>query len=249
MKVVAIKTPLVRPRDSLTKIISQSVPSIPEKSVVVIASKIFSFCENRLVPKKTGLPEEKYALVKKEAEYYIDPHSSKYNLMLTIKGNWMFVNAGIDESNASGNYTLWPANPQKSVNNVWNFLRQHYQIREVGVIMSDSKSFPLSLGVVGHGIAHCGFKALKSYVGKPDLFGRIMQMEQFNLVQSITAAAVLEMGEGNEQTPIAIATKIRDIQFQDREPRDAELKELKIDIRDDAYAPILLATKWKKGNR
>lgn len=247
MKVVAIKTPLVKPGDSLTEIISQSIPTIPEKSIIVIASKIFSFCENRLVPKKTGLPEEKHALVKKEAEYYTDPHSSKYNLMLTIKGNWMFVNAGIDESNSSGNYTLWPPNPQKSINKIWNFLRQHYKVREVGVIMSDSKSFPLSLGVVGHGIAHCGFKVLRSYVGKPDLFGRIMQMEQLNLLQSLTAAAVLEMGEGNEQTPIALITQVRDIKFQNREPTDAELKELKIDIRDDAYAPILLRAKWKKG--
>ncbi|MBI4033206.1 MAG: coenzyme F420-0:L-glutamate ligase [Candidatus Blackburnbacteria bacterium] len=249
MKVVAIKTPLIRPGDSLTKIISQSIPKIPEKSILVIASKIFSFCENRIVKKKTGLAQEKHALVKKEAEFYTDPHSSKYNLMLTIKGNWMFVNAGIDESNSAGNYTLWPVNPQKSVNKVWEFLRQHYQVREAGVIMSDSRSFPLNTGVVGHGIAHCGFEALKSYIGKPDLFGRIMQMEQLNLVQSITAGAVVEMGEGDEQTPIAIITEVRDLKFQDREPEDSELKALKMNIRDDAYAPILLSAKWKKGRR
>lgn len=33
--------------------------------------------------------------------------------------------------------------------------------------MSDSRSFPLNWGVVGHGIVHCGFAALKSYVGRP----------------------------------------------------------------------------------
>ena len=159
----------------------------------------------------------------------------------------MFVNAGIDESNADNQYSLWPKDPQKSVNAVWEFLRRHYRVKQVGVIMSDSKSFPLNWGVVGHGIAHCGFKALKSYIGKSDLFGRIMKMEQVNLTQSIAAAAVLEMGEGNEQTPMAIVSDIKNIVFQDRRPTLQELNSLKNNLEDDAYAPIFLRANWKKG--
>lgn len=248
MTIRAIKTPLVKAGDDICHIIAESIKVLPEKSVVVIASKIFSFCENRLVKKKSGTREEKHKLAKQEAEYYLDPHSSKYNLMLTIKGNWMFVNAGIDESNADNQYSLWPKDPQKSVNDVWKFLRSNYRINQVGVIMSDSKSFPLNWGVVGHGIAHCGFKALKNYIGRPDLFGRKMQMEKVNLVQSITAAGVLEMGEGSEQTPIAIATGVKSIIFQSRPPTIKELKSLKIKLEDDAYAPILLRANWQKGS-
>lgn len=248
MTIQAIKTPLVKADDNIRHIIAESVKSLPEKSVIVIASKIFSFCENRLVKKTTGTPAEKHRLAKQEADYYTDPHSSKYNLMLTIKGNWMFVNAGIDESNSDNQYSLWPKNPQKSVDGVWKFLRRHYRIKQAGVIMSDSKSFPLNWGVVGHGIAHSGFKALKSYIGKPDLFGRLMQMEKVNLVQSIAAAGVLEMGEGNEQTPIVIVADIKDIVFQFRTPTAKELKSLKINLEDDAYAPILLQADWQKGN-
>ena len=215
----------------------------------MIASKIFSLCENRIIKKVSGTKEEKHGLVKQEAEYYLDPHSSKYNMMLTIKGNWMFVNAGIDESNAENQYSLWPKDPQKSVNNAWRFLRQHYHVKQVGVIMSDSKSFPLNWGVVGHGIAHCGFKTLKSYIGKPDLFGRLMKMEQANMVQGITVAAVLEMGEGAEQTPIAIVADIRDIIFQSQPPTAQELKSLKINLEDDAYAPLLASVEWKKTSK
>ena len=72
-------------------------------------------------------------------------------------------------------------------------------------------------------------------------------MEQLNLMQAVTAAAVVEMGEGNEQTPIAIIEEIRDIQFQDREPTVEELELLKIDLEDDAYAPIIAGAPWKKG--
>lgn len=247
MKVSGIKTPLVGVGDDILDIIAKSVEVLPEKSILVITSKIFSFCENRLVKKKSGTREEKHELAKREAEYYLDPHSSKYNLMLTIKGNWMFVNAGIDESNADNQYALWPKDPQKSANRMWRFLRRHYRVKEVGVIMSDSRSFPLNWGVVGHGITHCGFESLKSYVGRSDLFGRIMQMEKVNLVQSIAAAAVMEMGEGDEQTPLAVVTGVKRIVFQTRPPTAAELKSLRIKLADDAYAPILLKAGWKRG--
>lgn len=247
MQVTTIRTSLVRTGDDIFAVLTNSIKSLPEKSVVVIASKVFSLCENRIIKKVTGSKEEKHELVKQEAEYYLDPQSSKYNMMLTIKGNWMFVNAGIDESNAENQYSLWPKDPQKSVNDVWYFLRQHYHVKQFGVIMSDSKSFPLNWGVIGHGIAHCGFKTLKSYVGKPDLFGRLMKMEQVNMVQGITAAAVLEMGEGAEQTPVAVVTEIPDIMFQQRVPTRQELDALHINFEDDLYLPALTTTKWERG--
>jgi hypothetical protein len=34
------------------------------------------------------------------ADLWLDPNESVYQVMLTIKGNWMFANAGIDESNS-----------------------------------------------------------------------------------------------------------------------------------------------------
>jgi dihydrofolate synthase / folylpolyglutamate synthase len=247
MKIQAYSTPVVQPHDDLRQIIAQAIPTIPEKSFLVIASKIFATAENRFVPKTTEDKEEKHALVRKEAEYYLEPHSSQYNLMLTIKRNWMFVNAGIDESNANNQYLLWPEDPQKSVNEVWQFLRAHYGVKEVGVTMSDSISIPLNWGVVGHAIAYCGFNPLKSYIGKQDLFGREMKMEQVNIMQSVTAAAVLEMGEGAEQTPLGLVTDVVDVEFQNQPPTEEELAALTIDIKDDAYAPILAAVDWKKG--
>lgn len=247
MQVQAFKTPLIRPDDNLFQIIANTIPQIPERSFLVIASKVVSTVENRFVPKTTEDKQEKYRLVQKEAELYLEPHSSKYNMMLTIKRNWMFVNAGIDESNANNQYILWPADPQKSVNQIWEFLRSHYGVREVGVTMSDSISIPLNWGVIVHAIAHCGFHPLKSYIGKKDLFGREMKMEQVNIMQSITAAAGLEMGEGNESTPFGLVTEVEPVQFQNHPPTETELAALKISLEDDAYAPILAKAEWKKG--
>lgn len=244
MKVTPIKTPLVKANDNLEEIIRSSIKELPERSVVVIASKIFSTCENRFV-EKTGDPNQKYQLIKQEAEKYTDPHSSKYNLMMTIKRNILFVNAGIDESNAENQFLLWPEDPQQSVNQVWNFLRKEYGVKEVGVTMSDSASQMLNWGVVGRAIAHCGFNPLRSYVGTKDLFGKVMKMEKSNVMQSLTDAAVLEMGEGAEQTPIAMVEDITNIEFHDHEPTNEELAELNIELEDDAFAPILTKAEWK----
>jgi len=247
MLITAYTSPLIKKNDNLFDVISQSLPALPERSVVVVSSKIISTCEGRFVPKVTDTREEKHALVRQEAQLYTEPHSSKYDLMLTVKGNWMFVNAGLDESNANGQYLLWPKNPQQSANDIWQFLRDHYGVKEVGVTISDSTSIPLNWGVIGHAIAHCGFEALKSYIGKPDLYGRLLKMEQVNMMQSVTAAAVLEMGEGAERTPLAIVQDIRDIVFQDQPPTTQELTDLHIELEDDAFAPILTKADWKKG--
>lgn len=244
MKVTAIKTPIVKANDNIEEIIRSSIKELPERSVVVIASKIFSTCENRFI-EKNGDPDQKYELIKSEAEKYTEPHSSKYNLMMTIKRNILFVNAGIDESNAENKFLLWPQDPQQSVNNIWNFLKKEYGVKEVGVTMSDSASQMLNWGVVGRAIAHCGFNPLRSYVGKKDLFGKIMKMEKSNVMQSITDAAVLEMGEGAEQTPIGLVEDITNIEFHDHVPTIEELDELNIEIEDDAFAPILTKAEWE----
>jgi len=248
MLVEPIKTHLVKAGEDINSVIVSSIKKIPEKSILVIASKIISTCENRFIKKIKGTPEEKYALVKKEAKYYTNPHSSKYNLMLTVKRNFIFVNAGLDESNADNQYILWPKDPQKSANAIWKFVRKHYGIKDFGVTISDSSSFMLGRGVIGRALVHCGFQALRNYIGQPDLFGKKMKMEMTNVMQSVTDAAVLEMGEGNECTPMAIVSDFQHpIKFSRKPPTTKELAELKIELKDDVYYPLLKSAKWKKG--
>lgn len=247
MEAHAVKTRLVHVGDSVERVIAESIPSLPEKSVLVIASKIFSFAENRLVPRTTNDKGEKWALAKQEADWWLDPDQSKYQCMLTIKGNWMFANAGIDESNAENHYALWPTDPQRSVNQIWQFLRSQYGVSEVGVIMSDSRALPLSWGVMGHAIASCGFEVLKSYIGKPDLHGRLMQMEQINMAQSLVSVGTVVMGEGSEQTPLAVITDIPSLVYVDHVPTMEELAAVSITIQDDIFAPLLTRVPWQKG--
>jgi len=249
MKATSFQTKLVTPQDTVTAVLAESVTHVPERSVIVIASKIFSTCENRFVPRINSDDDrtQKHELVRQEAEFYTDPHSSKYDLMLTIKRNRLAVNAGIDESNANDQFLLWPRDPQTSINAVWEFVRRHYGVKEVGIAMSDSATIPLNWGVTGIAIAHCGFNPLKSYIGKLDLFGRPLKMEQVSVLQSLTAAAVYVMGEGDERTPIGLVEDVGEVDFHDHVPSDTELAELKIELKDDVFAPVLNKAEWLNG--
>lgn len=250
MQLTAYQTRLVKAGDSLEEILAESLPPLTERSIVVVASKIVATSERRFIPKITGDKQEKYALIRQESEYFLPATASKYEVMLTVKGNWMFANAGIDESNADNQYILWPEHPQRSAVELWYFLRRKYSLQEVGVTIADSRSLPLNWGVTGHAIAHCGFNPLQSYIGQPDLFGRLMKMEQLNVAQSITAAASLVMGEGAEQTPVAVASDMPEsIEFVDHEPTQTELDQLHIELEDDIFAPLLTAVEWQKGGQ
>lgn len=244
MITTAVKTPLIKQNDNIFEIIRKSVREIKENCVLVVTSKIVSYCQGRIVKKSPLDKRQKQKIIRHEADLYLDPHLSQYNITLTIKNSTLAVNAGIDESNADGGYVLWPRNLQEITNNIWCFLRKNYRIKNIGVIISDSKTIPLRWGVVGTAIAYCGFKPLYDYRGKKDLFGREIKMSQINLAEAIAVAAVLEMGEVAERTPLCLVEKISKIEFQKRSPTNQELESLIIAPNDDVYAPLLTSVKW-----
>jgi putative folate metabolism gamma-glutamate ligase len=249
MQIISYRTPIVRPQDDLFELLDSQLPQLSESTVVAVTSKIIGLCEGRVRAKTTEDKREKHALVRQEADYYLDPQQSKYDLMLTVKNNILAVNAGIDESNADGQYVYWPADPQAAANAIWTWLRDKRQVNQVGVIITDSKTTPLLWGVTGVAIAHAGFKALHDLIGQPDLFGRLLKMEKVNVAQGLATAAVLVMGEAAEQTPLATITDIPGIEWQDRIPTGEELAALRIELADDAYAPILEKAHWQTGGR
>lgn len=245
MKITSIKThKIIIGRESLLNILDKYLPKLKEKSILVITSKIVSICEGNFI--EIG-KVNKTDLIKKEAEYFIPAEQSKYNITLTIKRNLLVPTAGIDESNGNGYFILWPKNPQKTTNQVKKYLKQRFKLKHVGVIITDSKTSPLRWGTTGFALAHSGFKALNNYIGKPDIFGRLLHVTKANIMDSLAAATVAVMGEGNEQTPLAIIEEADFVKFQNRNPSKQELKELNIPIEDDLYAPLLKTTKWKKG--
>jgi len=245
MKIFSIKTHKIRPYEQgLFEILDKYLTSLKEGSIVVITSKIVSICEGRVV-KLDGV--DKKELIKEEAEYLLPAEKSKYNITLTIKGNLLIPTAGIDESNGNGYYILWPKDPQKTANEVRKYLRKRFKIKKVGVIITDSKTTPLRWGTTGVAVVHSGFAALNNYIGKRDIFGRKFEMQKANIADALAASAVLVMGEGNEQTPLAVIDDVPFIKFQEKDPTRKALRDLHIDMDDDLYGPLLKSVKWKRG--
>jgi len=247
MKITPIKTNKILPAQSdIFSVLDKYLPELENGSILAITSKIVSICEGNIVKVEDA---EKEKLVKQEADLYLPPTSSKYNYSLTVKNNILLPAAGIDESNSNGYYVLWPKDPQKSANEIRKYLIDKFGLNNIGVIITDSKTTPLRWGTTGVCIAHSGFKALNDYIGEPDIFGQPLQVTKANIIDALAASAVLVMGEGSEQTPMALIEDVPFVDFQENNPTKKELNELKIDIEDDLYAPILKSVKWQKGQR
>lgn len=247
MKITPIYTEKITDRNhDLFAILDTYIQSLQEKSVVAISSKIVSICEGRIV--KIG-DVDKARLIYEEAEYYLPPEASQYHFTLAIRRNILIPTAGIDESNGNGYYILWPSDPQKTANEVREYLCRRFTVQEVGVVITDSKTTPLRWGTTGVALTHSGFLALNNYRGEPDIFGRIMKVTNANVMDALAVAAVLTMGEGNEQTPLALIEDVPHITFQKRNPSEEELADLRISLDDDLYAPLLKSAGWRKGKK
>lgn len=248
MQIRTIKTSKITSgKEILIEILDKYVVSINEGSVLVITSKIVALCEGSVV--KISESVDKKELIKKHSDYYIPSELNKYDMTITITDNLLIPTAGIDESNAAGYYVLWPKDAQKTANEVRKYLVKRFGLKKVGVLITDSKTTPLRWGTTGVGIAQSGFLALRDYIGKPDIFGRLMKVTKANIMDGLAAAAVLVMGEGKEQTPLAVIEHIDFVEFQGRDPSKEELESLPISIEDDIYGFILKRVPWKKGGR
>jgi len=246
MKVTPLKTKKITPKDTdIFEILDRYLPRLKDKSVVAVTSKIVGIVEGNVVKISEG---DKDKIIIKEAEYYLPRSSSKYNVLLTIKGNAISFSSGVDESNSKGYYVLWPKDSQKSANEIREHLVKKYKKKNLGVIITDTTSVPLRWGQRGvFVLAHSGFSALNSYIGKPDIFGRLLKMTSASISDALGTAAVLVMGEGAEQTPLAIIEDIPFVKFKQGNPTKTELNKLKMPLQDDLYAPLLKAVKWRKG--
>lgn len=247
MKVTPIKTHKITTKDTdIFFVLDKYLAKLFNKSVVAVTSKIVSICEGRIV--KMGMVD-KDKLIKQEAQYYLPRRTSKYNVSLTIAHNILAASAGVDESNGNGYYVLWPADPQRSANDIRGYLKRRFSLKEVGVIITDSKTTPLRWGVTGIALAYSGIAPLKNYIGTKDIFGKKMEYTKTSIIDSLAGAATVVMGEGKEQTPLAVIEDIPFVKFQSRNPTKKELDSLFISIEEDLYSSFIKSVRWEKGNK
>ncbi len=246
MRIFAIKCHKIKVGEDIFKIFDKYLPKLKEKDIVVITSKIISLCQKRVIFNDGKVDKDK--LIRKEADWYIsDPKLSQYHVTLTIKDGILIASSGIDESNGGGYFVLWPANLAKVTAEIWQYLRKKHQLKHLGVMVTDSRLTPLRWGTIGVGMSWCGFQPLKNYIGEPDIHGRKLRMTKESILDGLAAAANLVMGEGDEQTPLAIISQADFVEFTDKPPTAQEIASLQIDRKDDMFSPLTNSPKWQKG--
>ncbi|KKT01118.1 MAG: hypothetical protein UV76_C0002G0031 [Candidatus Nomurabacteria bacterium GW2011_GWA2_43_15] len=235
MQIKAIKTRIFQKNEDLLKFIFKYVKKLPEKSILVVTSKIVALSEGRTTEHKGE--KQKIKLIKQESSFAL---KTKYT-WLTIKDGIVMANAGIDESNAMGKIILLPKNSFKSAEIIRKRLQDKFGIKNLGILITDSRLFPLRAGIAGVALGYAGFEGIKNYIGEKDIFGRILKMSKTDVADSLATSAVLCMGEGKEQQPLAIITDAP-VVFTDK----VKKSELIIDPKKDIYAPLFSKLNAKK---
>lgn len=219
--------PLVGPGDDLPELIADTLSenklTLQDGDVLVIAQKVISKAEGRLVNLTEVTPSEAaqdvaqitskdprlVELILAESKEVI--RARKNLLIVEHKLGFISANAGIDHSNVSGPWgeaedwvLLLPENPDESARRIRVSLEQQYKCR-IGVLIIDSHGRAWRLGTIGMTIGLSGLPGLVDLRGEPDLFDYRLRVTQVAACDELAAGASLVMGQAREGIPVVLA--------------------------------------------
>jgi coenzyme F420-0:L-glutamate ligase/coenzyme F420-1:gamma-L-glutamate ligase len=233
--------PNIQPGDDLASLVLKALRetriALQDGDVLILAQKIVSKSENRLVDLRKITPSER--AISLGAECGKDPRFVEVVLgesrevlrakpgLLVVEHKLGFVcaNAGIDRSNVEpqqnqGEWVLLlPADPDTTCRAMRGRCKAETGA-DVGVIINDSHGRAWRNGTVGAAIGVAGLPALQDLRGSPDLFDYELQVTQVAAADELAAAASLIMGQADEGLP---AVHARGFPYALRESSLAEL--------------------------
>jgi len=233
MIVRAIKTSIFRANEDLLAFIQANIPKLKDGSIVVITSKVVALAEGRVADAR-----DKEKLIKRESTWALQTHREWW---WTEKDGALLVNAGIDDSNANGKLILLPKDSFQTAEDLRAKLHQLYKVKLMGVIIADSRISPMRAGVTGLAVGYAGFRGIRDYRGKKDIFGKKLKVTLTDVADSLATAATLVMGEGAERQPLAIIEDAP-VEFVDRVNR----REVQIAAKDDMYSSLFRRMRGKR---
>ncbi len=228
MKIKPIKTRVFKENEDIVDFILANIPKLKNGSILAVTSKIVALAEGRVVKIKNR--KEKERLIRAESEWQLKAFPGWW---LTVRDGTVVVNAGLDDSNADGKTILLPKDSFKSAEELRKELKKKYNIKQLGIVITDSRTSALREGVTGVALGYAGFKGVKDYRKDTDIFGRPLKVTQTNIADSLATVATVVMGEGNERYPLAIIEDAP-VEFCEKVNR----KELRIAPKYDIYRPL-----------
>jgi coenzyme F420-0:L-glutamate ligase/coenzyme F420-1:gamma-L-glutamate ligase len=216
--------PLIKPGDSLGSILIESLKaadlSIETGDVLVVAQKIVSKAEGRYVDLANVEPSRRaqdYARQTGKDPRFIEVVLSESTNVIRAAPNVLIVahrlgfimaNAGIDQSNiehsnGAERVLLLPKDPDGAAASLKATLDAAFAT-SCGVVINDSFGRPWRNGVAGVALGAAGVPSLVDMVGKPDMFGRKLQMTEIAVADEVAAGASLVMGQAAEGLPAVL---------------------------------------------
>lgn len=232
MKCIPIKTKRFEaPQDNLFSELDRVLDGvIKEGDVLVVTSKVVSLHEGRTIP--LNEVEDKDVLVRNESDAYLET-SGMWNL--SIRDSALLLSAGVDESNVNDHYVLLPKDSFESAKRIRDYVMRKWNLKNLGVIVTDSHSIPFRYGTLGVSLGFSGLKPVCHFTGERDLFGREFKCTRINVVDALAGMAVFMMGETDEQTPLCIVRSAPHVEFSE----EAHKEELCIPPQEDIYYELL----------
>ena len=215
--------PLVRPGDDLAQLIRDALTRAGQAfvagDVLVVAQKIVSKAEGRLVQLDSVAPSAKARLLAERAgkdPRLVEIILSESREVLRVRDNliitrhrlgMVMANAGVDRSNVEGAegevVLLLPKNPDASCARLGAALARGSGCH-VGVIINDSVGRAWRRGQIGTAIGCWGLEALQDLRGRPDLFGRALQVSEAAMADQLASLAGLLQGQADEGRPVVL---------------------------------------------
>ena len=240
--------PLIRSGDDLCTIIIESVESnkfeFSDGDILVIAQKIVSKSEGRLVNLKQILPSKRSIELASKIEK--DPRLvelilSESKKVIRFKKGLIVVqnhqgvilaNAGIDHSNVEQDdekeqVLLLPKNPDGSAEKIHKSLLSRTGFN-LGVIINDSIGRAWRNGTVGTAIGVAGMPAILDLKGREDLFGNPLLVSEQAIADELSSAASLIQGQADEALPVVLIKGFKTL--LDNIPASGLIRDIKKDI-------------------
>ncbi|HEY6434394.1 MAG TPA: coenzyme F420-0:L-glutamate ligase [Acetobacteraceae bacterium] len=220
--------PMIQSGDDLAELITTGArragQSLVSGDVIVIAQKIVSKAEGRLVELKQITPSAQ--AISLAAEIGKDPRLVQVILSESVRVvrkrpnllimehrlGFIMANAGVDHSNVAAGHSehvlLLPLDPDGSAARLREALN-HQAGADVGVIINDSFGRPWRRGTCGVAIGAAGLPSMIDLRGRPDLFGRTLEVSILGFADEIAAAASLLQGQADEAQPVIVVRGLR----------------------------------------
>jgi coenzyme F420-0:L-glutamate ligase/coenzyme F420-1:gamma-L-glutamate ligase len=224
----------------LARAIRESGLEVAERDVFVIAQKVISKAEGRVVRLDSIEPSElatewarahdkdarMVEVVLRESRRVV--RMERGVIICETRHGFICANAGVDASNtAEGTAVLLPLDPDLSARRIRAALIREFGV-EVAVIISDTFGRPWREGITNVAIGLAGIAPLADYRGQNDSHGRELRVTIIAVADELASAAELVMKK-SAGLPVAV------IRGFDYEARDARIDELFRSVGRDLF--------------